>query len=252
MLEVSNIKKSFGVQQVLDGIQFSVHKGDVVAIIGPSGSGKTTLLRCINFLEKADEGTMTFNGEIINFQTVSKKDILRLRKKTAFVFQDYNLFRNKTALQNVTEGLIVVRRMKKAAAEKIGMKMLEKVGLAEKAMQYPQQLSGGQQQRVAIARALATSPEIIYFDEPTSALDPELIGEVLEVMKNLAEEGMTMIVVTHELQFAEHVSSKVIFMENGVIVESAPSKEFFTHPKEARTKDFLKTACARTLKLARL
>ncbi|MBP3709266.1 MAG: amino acid ABC transporter ATP-binding protein [Treponema sp.] len=245
MLEVFNIKKSFGAQRVLDGIQLSVHKGDVVAIIGPSGSGKTTLLRCINFLEKADEGTMTFNGEIINFQTVSKKDVLRLRKKTAFVFQEYNLFRNKTALQNVTEGLIVARHMKKTDAEKIGMNMLEKVGLAEKAAQYPQQLSGGQQQRVAIARALAATPEIIYFDEPTSALDPELIGEVLEVMKQLAEEGMTMIVVTHELHFAEHVSSKVVFMENGTIVESAPSKEFFAHPKEARTKDFLKTIRAR-------
>ena len=161
-------------------------------------------------------------------------------KKTAFVFQNYNLFRNKTALQNVTEGLVIARKMPKAQADAIGMKMLEKVGLADRADSYPRQLSGGQQQRVAIARALATDPEILYFDEPTSALDPELTGEVLAVMRQLAEEGMTMLVVTHEMGFARGVSSKTVFMENGVVVEASPSQEFFAHPKEERTREFLR------------
>ena len=168
-----------------------------------------------------------------------RASIARLRRKTAFVFQNYNLFRNKTALQNVTEGLIVARKMPKAEADAVGMKMLEKVGLADRADYYPRQLSGGQQQRVAIARALASGPEIIYFDEPTSALDPELTGEVLAVMRQLAQEGMTMLVVTHEMGFARNVSSRTVFMENGVVVEEAPSQEFFAHPKEARTREFL-------------
>ena len=172
---------------------------------------------------------------------ITKADIARLRKKTAFVFQNYNLFRNKTALQNVTEGLVIARKMPKAQADAIGMKMLEKVGLADRADSYPRQLSGGQQQRVAIARALATDPEILYFDEPTSALDPELTGEVLSVMRSLANEGMTMIVVTHEMSFAKNVSNKVILMENGRIVEQGPSKEFFANPKEERTKAFLQS-----------
>ena len=171
---------------------------------------------------------------------ITKADIARLRKKTAFVFQNYNLFRNKTALQNVTEGLIVARKTPKEEADAIGRKMLEKVGLADRADYYPRQLSGGQQQRVAIARALATDPEIIYFDEPTSALDPELTGEVLAVMRQLAEEGMTMLVVTHEMGFARNVSSKTVFMENGVVVEQAPSREFFEEPKEERTREFLR------------
>ena len=192
MLEVKNVKKSFGGLQVLKGVSLSVNKGDVVAILGPSGSGKTTLLRCMNFLEMADEGQMTFDGEDFSMHSIPRRDIARLRKKTAFVFQNYNLFRNKTALQNVTEGLIVARRMPREQADAIGRRMLEKVGLADRADYYPRQLSGGQQQRVAIARALATDPEIIYFDEPTSALDPELTGEVLSVMRQLAEEGMTL------------------------------------------------------------
>ena len=267
MLEVRDLRKSFytyakpGLQagifhkpgarkvvsqlDVLKGVDLTVNKGDVVAILGPSGSGKTTFLRCLNFLETTDSGTLIFDGEQFDLGKITKADIARLRKKTAFVFQNYNLFRNKTALQNVTEGLVIARKMPKAQADAIGMKMLEKVGLADRADSYPRQLSGGQQQRVAIARALATDPEILYFDEPTSALDPELTGEVLAVMRQLAEEGMTMLVVTHEMGFAREVSnrgvsSKTVFMENGVVVEAAPSQEFFAHPKEERTREFLR------------
>ena len=241
MLELHGIKKSFGDLEVLKGIDLTVEQGDVVAILGPSGSGKTTLLRCINFLERASGGEMVFDGERFDLSKISKKDIARLRQKTAFVFQNYNLFLNKTALQNVTEGLIIGRKMPKAEAEEIGRKMLEKVGMADRSGYYPSQLSGGQQQRVAIARALATQPEIIYFDEPTSALDPELTGEVLAVMRQLAEEGMTMLVVTHEMGFARNVSNKVVFMEHGVVVESGTSREFFEHPQEMRTRAFLHT-----------
>ncbi|MCI9591333.1 MAG: amino acid ABC transporter ATP-binding protein [Lachnospiraceae bacterium] len=241
MLEIKNIKKKFGSQEVLKGVDLTVNKGDVVAILGPSGSGKTTLLRCMNFLESADDGTMTFDGETYDLGQISKKDIGKIRRKTAFVFQSYNLFRNKTALQNVTEGLIVARKIPKIQAEEIGRRALDKVGMGDRYDYYPSQLSGGQQQRVAIARALAAEPEIIYFDEPTSALDPELTGEVLAVMRQLAREGMTMLVVTHEMNFAENVSSKVIFMEHGIVAEEAESREFFNHPKEERTKAFLKT-----------
>ena len=239
MLEVSDIHKSFGEREVLKGVSLSVDKGSVVAILGPSGSGKTTLLRCINFLEKADSGSLTFDGEPFDLARISREDTARLHRKTAFVFQSYNLFRNKTVLQNVTEGLVVARRMHKAQAEEIAVQMLQKVGMADRCSQYPHQLSGGQQQRVAIARALATSPEIIYFDEPTSALDPELTGEVLDVMRQLAAEGMTMLVVTHEMGFARDVSSHVIFMEDGRIVESAPSAQFFAAPRQERTRAFL-------------
>ena len=258
MLEIRNVQKTFrtyakpglfhrpGARKVISdlpvlrGVDLTVEKGDVVAILGPSGSGKTTLLRCLNFLETADAGQLVFDGESFDLAHASRADIARLRKKTAFVFQNYNLFRNKTALQNVTEGLIVARKLPKEQAEEIGMKMLAKVGLADRADYYPRQLSGGQQQRVAIARALAADPEIIYFDEPTSALDPELTGEVLSVMRQLAEEGMTMLVVTHEMGFARNVSSKTVFMENGVVVEQAPSQQFFASPKEERTRAFLR------------
>lgn len=240
MLEIQNIHKSFGDNGVLRGVSLSVEQGDVIAILGPSGSGKTTLLRCLNFLETADSGTLIFDGEVFDLANTSKKDIARLRKKTGFVFQSYNLFANKTALQNVTEGLIVGRKMAKEEAESIGKAVLDKVGLSDRYDYYPSQLSGGQQQRVAIARAMASEPEIIYFDEPTSALDPELTGEVLGVMRQLAREGRTMLVVTHEMGFARTVSNKVIFMEDGVIVEAGPSREFFTNPKEERTKAFLR------------
>ena len=239
MLEIRNVRKAFGSLEVLKGVDLRVEQGDVAAILGPSGSGKTTLLRCINFLETAGGGTMTFDGEDFRLGRTPKKDIARLRKKTAFVFQDYNLFRNKTALQNVAEGLITARGMPKDQALEISRRALEKVGMAGREDHYPHQLSGGQQQRAAIARAIAANPKIIFFDEPTSALDPELTGEVLSVMRQLAEEGMTMLVVTHEMGFARNVSNKVVFMEDGVVVEAAPSKEFFESPRSRRTRDFL-------------
>ena len=241
MLEIRDIRKSFGKTEVLRGISLNVEQGDVDAILGPSGSGKTTLLRCVNFLETADSGSLIFDGREYRMGHVGKRDILEYRKKTAFVFQSYNLFLNKTAIQNVTEGLVIGRKMDKNEAEYIGMKMLEKVGMADRSTFYPGQLSGEQQQRVAIARALATQPEIIFFDEPTSALDPELTGEVLSVMRQLASEGMTMLVVTHEMGFARNVSNKVIFMEQGVVVEEAPPREFFASPRKERTRAFLRT-----------
>ncbi len=240
MLTIRNLRKSFGGQEILKGIDLSVEKGDVVAILGPSGAGKTTLLRCMNFLETADSGEMTFDGVTYDLGHMKKQDILALRKKTGFVFQSYNLFRNKTALQNVTEGLITGRKMPRTQAEDIGMRMLERVGLSDKAGAYPSQLSGGQQQRVAIARAMATDPEIVYFDEPTSALDPELTGEVLGVMRDLAKSGMTMLVVTHELGFAKSAANKVVFMEDGAVVEAAPASAFFAQPKTDRAKEFLR------------
>jgi cystine transport system ATP-binding protein/L-cystine transport system ATP-binding protein len=239
MIKVENIRKSFGSLRVLDGLSLEVEKGDVIAILGPSGSGKTTLLRCINFLERADGGSLTFDGQTYDLASISKKEIAAIRKKTGFVFQNYNLFKNKTALQNVTEGLIVARKIPKKQAEQTALQALENVGLKDRRDFYPSQLSGGQQQRVAIARAMAIKPEIIYFDEPTSALDPELTGEVLSVMKQLARSGMTMLVVTHELSFARQAANKVIFMENGVIVEQASSQGFFEHPKKERTREFI-------------
>ena len=241
MLEIESVRKSFGSLEVLRGVSLSVEPGDVVAILGPSGSGKTTLLRCINFLESAGDGTMHFDGETFQMARMARKDIDRLRKKTAFVFQDYNLFRNKTALQNVTEGLTAARRIPKKQAAELAVRALDKVGMAGRENHYPHQLSGGQQQRVAIARAIAANPKIIFFDEPTSALDPELTGEVLAVMRQLAEEGMTMLVVTHEIGFARTVSNKAVFMENGVVVEAGPSREFFQNPREERSKAFLQT-----------
>ena len=241
MLEAKNVHKRFEGLEVLKGIDLQVEKGDVVAILGPSGSGKTTFLRCLNFLEKADQGELIFDGERFDLHTASRKDIARLRKKTAFVFQNYNLFLNKTVLQNVTLGLTVAGKMKKAQATEIAVRALERVGMANKLESFPSQLSGGQQQRVAIARGLVSNPEIIYFDEPTSALDPELIGEVLSVMRQLAEDGMTMLVVTHEMDFARNVSNKVMFMADGSVVESGPSKAFFESPKEARSRDFIRT-----------
>ena len=238
LLKVENVHKSFNVE-VLKGISLEVNKGDVVAILGPSGSGKTTLLRCINFLEKAEQGTLTFDDVTYDLATISKKDINNIRKKTAFVFQNYNLFLNKTVLQNVTEGLIIGRGMDKNKAREIAVAALKRVGMDNRLDDFPSQLSGGQQQRVAIARALATDPEIISFDEPTSALDPELIGEVLNVMRDLAEDGMTMLVVTHEMNFARNVSSKIIFMDEGEVIETADPETFFRNAKEERAKTFV-------------
>ncbi len=240
MLVAKNVKKSFGENEILKDVSIDVEKGDVLSILGPSGSGKTTLLRCLNFLWKADGGIMTFDGKEYDLHNATKHEIKEVRLHTAFVFQQYNLFLNKTALENVTEGLIVARKMNKADAIAKARIELEKVGMADREDSYPLQLSGGQQQRVAIARALATDPKIIFFDEPTSALDPELTGEVLNVMRDLADEGMTMLVVTHEMGFAKTVSNKVVFMENGYIIEEGDSKEFFTDPKEERTKAFLR------------
>ena len=240
MLEIKNVHKSFDAHtEILKGIDLKINKGDVVAILGPSGSGKTTLLRCINYLERADSGTMIFDGEEYDMHAISKSSITRIRKKTAFVFQNYNLFLNKTVLQNVTLGLTSGRKMSRADAKDAAMDALKRVGMADRIDAYPRQLSGGQQQRVAIARGLAANPEIIYFDEPTSALDPELIGEVLNVMRHLAEEGMTMLVVMHEMGFARNVSNYVLFMDDGKVIEQAPSKEFFSNPREERTRSFI-------------
>ena len=257
MLEIRNVQKTFrtyakpglfhrpGARKVaselpvLRGVDLTVEKGDVVAILGPSGSGKTTLLRCLNFLETADAGQLVLDGETFDLAHAGRADIARLRKKTAFVFQNYNLFRNKTALQNVTEGLIVARKLPKEQADEIGMKMLAKVGLADRADYYPRQLSGGQQQRVAIARALALHPDILCFDEPTSALDPELTGEVLRVLRELADRKTTMIIVTHEMHFARDVADRILFMDGGVVVEEGPAKQLIDHPREQRTKQFL-------------
>ncbi len=239
MVEARDVKKTFQGREVLKGVSLRVDKGDVLAIIGPSGAGKTTLLRCINFLETADSGTLAFDGASYDLHGATRREIQALRQKTAFVFQNYNLFRNKTALQNVTEGLTIARKIPKSVAKRTGMKMLDRVGLADRADAYPSRLSGGQQQRVAIARAMATDPEIIYFDEPTSALDPELTGEVLGVMRALAQSGMTMAIVTHELVFAKNVASHVVFMEDGQVVESAAASDFFSAPKTHRAKEFL-------------
>lgn len=239
MITLRNVRKSFGKQPVLQGISLHVRKGEVVAILGPSGSGKTTLLRCINYLERPASGEIAIGDLAVDCTRASKRDIHRLRQRTAMVFQQYNLFRHKTALENVMEGLLIVKRLPKEQARARSVELLEKVGLGEKLDAYPSQLSGGQQQRVGIARALAMNPEVILFDEPTSALDPELVGEVLAVIRRIAKEGITMIIVTHEMNFAQEVASQVVFMDGGVIVEEGTPKELFRSPKEERTKQFL-------------
>lgn len=240
MLKIRNVHKKFHHIEVLKGVDITVDKGDVVAILGPSGSGKTTLLRCINFLERADQGEMEFDAVHLEFTSASSREIAQIRKKTAFVFQNYNLFQNKTALENVTVGLTVGRGMSRIQAEAVGMKALIKVGLADRANFYPAQLSGGQQQRVGIARAIAVEPDVILFDEPTSALDPELVGEVLAVIKQLAKEGKTMVIVTHEMKFAAEVATHVVFMADGNIVEEGSPEMMFVCPKEERTRSFLR------------
>ncbi|MBQ8030864.1 MAG: amino acid ABC transporter ATP-binding protein [Butyrivibrio sp.] len=240
LLEVKDIVKAFEDNEVLNGVSLKVNKGDVVSILGPSGSGKTTLLRCINFLEKADSGKLFFEGKEYDLSKIKKSEIAAIRMKTGFVFQNYNLFANKTVLQNITLGRTSARKINKKSAEEKALDVLVKVGMDSYKDYYPSQLSGGQQQRVAIARALATDPSILYFDEPTSALDPQLTAEVLEVMRSLAGEGMTMIVVTHEMGFAKEVSSHVVFMADGNIVEQGEAKEFFASPKQQRTREFLR------------
>ena len=237
MISIRNLKKSFGDLHVLKGIDLDVRRGEKVVVLGPSGSGKSTMLRCINALEDADSGTITVDGVEV---TSRRTNINRLREHLGMVFQRFNLWPHKTVLENVMLGQMVVSGRSKAEARERALNMLERVGLAAKADEYPVRLSGGQQQRVGIARALAMDPKAILFDEPTSALDPELVGEVLAVMKSLADEGMTMIVVTHEITFAREVADRVIFMDGGVIVEQGNPEDVLVHPKEERTRAFLK------------
>lgn len=236
MIRVSNIHKSFGKNDVLKGIDEHIEKGEVVVVIGPSGSGKSTFLRCLNLLEEPTSGEIIFEGNDI---TDKKVDINKIREKMGMVFQQFNLFPHKTVLENLTIAPIKVKGISKAEAEKKAMELLERVGLSNKAKAYPSSLSGGQKQRIAIARALAMEPDVMLFDEPTSALDPEMVGEVLNVMKDLAKEGMTMVVVTHEMGFAREVGDRILFMDNGNIVEQGTPDEIFSNPKNPRTIDFL-------------
>ncbi|WP_144503796.1 amino acid ABC transporter ATP-binding protein [Bacillus pumilus] len=240
MLTIKGLNKSFGENEILKSIDFTINKGQVVAILGPSGSGKTTMLRCLNALEIPNAGSFTFDDFSIDFSKKNKQaDLLKLRRKSGMVFQDYHLFPHRTVLENVMEGPVQVQRRPKEEVRKEAIQLLQKVGLEDKKDLYPFQLSGGQKQRVGIARALAIQPELMLFDEPTSALDPELVGEVLKVMKDLAKEGWTMAVVTHEIKFAQEVADEVIFIDGGVIVEQGPPEEIFKRPKEERTKQFL-------------
>jgi cystine transport system ATP-binding protein len=240
MIEIKDLHKQFDQLKVLKGINLEVAKGKVVVVIGPSGSGKTTLLRCLNVLEQPTSGQIAIEDQILDFsQQVPKKKIPSFRRLTGMVFQNYNLFPHMTALENIMEGPVTVKGEKKEAARKKAEMLLGKVGLGDKLHYYPFQLSGGQQQRVGIARALAMEPKVMLFDEPTSALDPELVGEVLKVMKDLANEGMTMVVVTHEMRFAREAADEVIFMDAGVVVERGNPEQIFSDPKEARTKQFL-------------
>lgn len=236
LLQVRGLKKHFGKLEVLNGIDIDIHKGEVIAVIGPSGSGKSTFIRCLNRLEEPTEGEIIFEGQQIN---TKQANIDQIRQKIGMVFQNFNLFRNMTILQNITAAPINVKKIPKADAEAKALTLLDRVGLKDKANEYPVRLSGGQQQRVAIARALAMEPDILLFDEPTSALDPEMVGEVLSVMKELAEDGMTMVVVTHEMGFAREVSDRVIFIDRGIIQEENVPQEFFANPKNQRLKDFL-------------
>ena len=236
LIQVQDLKKAFGSNQVLDGISTDICQGEVVAIIGPSGSGKSTFLRSLNLLEEPTGGKILFEGTDI---TDPKVDINRHRQKIGMVFQQFNLFPHLTILENITLAPVMLKKMTKDQAKEKAMELLKRVGLEEKAEAYPVQLSGGQKQRVAIARALAMNPEIMLFDEPTSALDPEMVGEVLDVMKDLAESGMTMVIVTHEMGFAREVASRVIFMDQGIIMENGTPEEVFTNPKNERTKLFL-------------
>ncbi|MDR2864153.1 MAG: amino acid ABC transporter ATP-binding protein [Spirochaetaceae bacterium] len=240
VISLKDITKSFGTNQVLKGVSFSVERGEILSIIGPSGAGKTSLLRTLNWLEKPDTGSVTIDGETVNAASAAKTDILRLRSKSAMVFQHYNLFKNKTVLQNVTESLIVVKKMGKAEAEEKALTILKSVGMADKLKEYPSRLSGGQQQRVGIARALAIDPQVMLFDEPTSALDPEWVADVLDEIKNIARQGLTMILVSHEMRFVSEVASRLILLDEGIIVEDGSPEQVFNHPKHERTRQFLK------------
>lgn len=242
MIEINDLRLSFGSNEVLKGIDLSIEKGQVTVIIGPSGSGKTTLLRCINLLEIPTEGTLRIGDSALSFREGSEPgrgDILAFRRKTGMVFQSYNLFPHMTALQNVMEAQVIVQKKSRAEAKARSLELLGKVGLAAKADSYPHQLSGGQQQRVGIARAMGIDPELLLFDEPTSALDPELVGEVLKVIKELAVEGMTMAIVTHEMKFASQVADRIVFMDEGIIMEQGSPNEVLNHPAQERTRQFL-------------
>ncbi|MCV9879346.1 amino acid ABC transporter ATP-binding protein [Brenneria izbisi] len=240
MISVKNLTKSFGDQVVLENISLDIAQGEVVAIIGPSGSGKSTLLRCLNLLEKPESGTIEIGDQRLDTHSYSTKDAYALRRQTAMVFQNYNLFKNKTALENITEALIVVKKMPKKQATEMGLALLEQVGLLPQAAQYPVTLSGGQQQRVSIARALAVDPKAILFDEPTSALDPERVHEVLQVIQKLAKNKTTMVIVTHEMQFAKEVADRVIFMADGHIVEQGPAEKVISFSDNPQTQRFLR------------
>lgn len=240
MITIENLHKSYGNTEVLKGINLKIDKGEVIAIIGPSGSGKSTFLRTLNLLEQPQKGIITIDGVRINAEKYTKKDVYQLRQKTAMVFQNYNLFKHKTALENVTESLIVTRKMNKAQAAEIGMQLLREVGLEGREHHYPAALSGGQQQRVGIARALALDPYVILFDEPTSSLDPELVEEVLHVIKEVTKKNTTMIIVTHEMDFARNVADRVIFMADGHIIEEGTPEELFLHTQNERTKKFIR------------
>lgn len=239
MIKIEHLAKKFGNNQVLKDISLEVKDGEIVALIGSSGAGKSTLIRCLNYLEHAESGKITFDDLTIDLSHVNKKEIFELRQKSTMVFQNFNLFKNKTVLENVMEGLIINKILSPVEAKKKALELLLQVGMEEKTSSYPSQLSGGQQQRVAIARALALDPKVILFDEPTSALDPELVGEVLSVIKQIAHEDRTMIIVTHEMDFAADVADRVIFLDKGEIAEQGPAKELLTHPKEERTRKFL-------------
>jgi polar amino acid transport system ATP-binding protein len=246
MVKAESVCKSFGALEVLKGITLEVGKGEVLCMVGPSGSGKSTFLRCINHLEQVNAGRLYVDGELIGYRErgtklheMAPRDAAKQRRDIGMVFQHFNLFPHRTALENIIEAPIQVKRVKKDAAIARGKDLLDQVGLTDKATAYPAQLSGGQQQRVAIARALAMNPKLMLFDEPTSALDPELVGEVLGVMKRLAAEGMTMVVVTHEMGFAREVANQLVFMDGGVVVENGPPREVLANPKHERTKAFL-------------
>lgn len=243
IVKVRGLDKSFGNHHVLKSVNLTVARGEVVVVMGPSGSGKSTLLRCLTFLEEPQAGTITLDGRTVTAGPLKGdrlKVVQEIRKHTGFVFQSFNLFPHMTALENVREGPLTVLGLDKAAAEARARELLDKVGLAEHMDKHPSRLSGGQQQRVAIARALAMEPKVILFDEPTSALDPELVGEVLQVMKDLAQEGMTMVVVTHEMGFAREVADRVVMMDEGIIVEENTAENIFSNPQEGRTKQFLR------------
>jgi len=244
MIKLASLSKHFGKTVVLDGIDLTIEEGEIVVIIGPSGTGKSTLLRCVNFLEQPTTGTMTVGDLTVDVNRASRADILSMRRRTAFVFQNYALFSNKTALQNIAERLLVVDRWPKEKAYQRAREILDQIGLADKADAYPASMSGGQQQRVGIGRAMATGADVILFDEPTSSLDPEWVEEVLGLMKQLASERQTMMVVTHEMSFARDVADRVIFIDGGRIVEQGPPSEIFHNPKDPRTKDFLKKILA--------